>query len=52
MDFVKKLFGKSSDENQLKLKKQSAEEWVVQKGSTILYIGSKAKCETYMSHAV
>ncbi len=51
MKFVKALFGKSTDENQLKLKKEATGEWVVRKGSTVLYIGSKDKCQTYMSHA-
>ncbi|SNT11703.1 hypothetical protein SAMN05421640_2352 [Ekhidna lutea] len=52
MKFVKTLLGKSTDENKLKMKKESAGEWVVRKGSTVLYIGSKDKCETYMSHAM
>ncbi|MEP1033588.1 hypothetical protein [Ekhidna sp.] len=52
MKFVKTLLGKSTDENQLKLKKEAGGDWVVRKGSTVLYIGSKDKCETYMSHAL
>lgn len=49
MSFVKTLLGKS-DKNGLKLIKQSSGDWVVKKGSTVLYIGSKDKCETYMSY--
>ncbi len=52
MKFVKALLGKSTDENQLKLKKDPSGEWVVRKGSTVLYIGSKDKCQTYMSHTM
>ena len=51
MKFVKTLLGKSTDEDQLKLKKESSGEWAVKKGSTVLYIGSKDKCQTYISHA-
>ena len=49
MSFVKTLLGKS-DKNGLKLIKQSSGDWVVKKGSAVLYIGSKDKCETYMSY--
>lgn len=51
MNFVKTLFGKTTDLNQLKLKKESTGEWAVRKGSTILYIGTRDKCETYMNQA-
>lgn len=52
MNFVKALFGKTENESQLKLKKESGNEWVVKKGSRVLYIGTKEKCETYMSNAM
>lgn len=51
MSFIKSIFGgKSADK--LKLTKESSGEWVVKRGSTILYIGPKDKCETYLSHAM
>jgi len=52
MKFVKTLLGKSDDGNQLKMKKEASGDWVVRKGSTVLYIGTRDKCETYMSHAL
>ena len=52
MKFINSLLGKSTNENKLKLKKEADGEWVVRKGSTVLYIGSKDKCQTYMSHAM
>lgn len=52
MKLVKALLGKSNDPNQLRMKKEANGDWVVRKGSTVLYIGPKDKCETYMSHAL
>ena len=52
MNLIKSLLGKSTSDNQLKMKKEASGEWVVRKGSTVLYIGTKDKCETYMSHAL
>lgn len=49
MNFVKILLGKS-DKDGLKLMKQPSGDWVVKKGSTVLYIGSKDKCQTYISY--
>lgn len=51
MSFINSLFG-SKTSDKLKLTKDSNGEWVVMKGSTILYIGSKDKCQTYLSHAM
>ena len=45
-----KLFGKK-DKNQIKLTKSDTGDWMVQKGYSILYIGSKEKCETFMKQA-
>lgn len=52
MNFVKALLGKTTNENQLKMKKEATGDWVVRKGSTVLYIGSKDMCETYISNAL
>jgi len=52
MKFVKTLLGKTADGNQLRLKKEANGEWVVRKGNTVLYIGTKDKCQTYMTHAM
>ena len=45
-----KLFGKR-DKNQIKLTKSDSGDWMVQKGYSILYIGSKEKCETFIKQA-
>jgi hypothetical protein len=51
MSFINSIFGgKTSDK--LKLTKDADGEWVVKKGSTILYIGSKDKCQVYLSHTM
>lgn len=43
-----KLFTK--DENRIKIQKTKEEEiFMVKKGFSILYIGSKEKCEVYMN---
>lgn len=52
MKLMNAIFGKGKDKNQLKLTKQSGSEWVVKKGTTVLYIGSKDMCQTYMSNVV
>lgn len=52
MNFVKTLLGKTESGSQLKLKKEAGEEWVVKKGSRVLYIGTKDMCETYMKNAI
>lgn len=51
MTFINAIFGKKT-QDRLKLTKDADGEWVVKKGSTILYIGSKDKCETYLSHTM
>lgn len=47
---LSKLFS-SGAADKMKLKRSSMNnEWMVQKGSNILYVGSKDKCQTYISH--
>ncbi len=46
---LKTLF-KRLDKDSLRLKKTDSDEWMVQKGTTILYIGTKEKCETFRNH--
>lgn len=48
MKIINTLLGKSDSD--LKLKKEPTGEWVVKKGTTVLYIGSKDKCQIYMTH--
>lgn len=49
MSIIEKLFNKKTP-NQLKLERDPSGEWMVKKGSSILYIGTKDKCVTYMSN--
>lgn len=51
MSLLNSLFG-SKNSDKLKLTKDVSGDWLVKRGSTILYIGSKDKCETYLSHAM
>ena len=44
------LSGKKNDD-QIRLTKSETGDWVVKKGFSILYIGSKEKCETFMKQA-
>ncbi len=46
---LKTLF-KKLDKNSLQLKKGESDEWMVQKGTTILYIGTKEKCKAFRDH--
>jgi hypothetical protein len=47
---IAKLFT-SSSEVKMKLKRSEiGKDWMVQKGSTILYVGPKDKCRSYMQH--
>ncbi len=43
------LFNFKKDINALKLAKSDTGDWMVKKGFSILYIGSKEKCERFMS---
>ena len=49
MKIINTLLGKNTVDD-LKLRKQPSGDWVVKRGSTVLYIGSKDKCETYMAY--
>lgn len=50
MSLLDKIFKK--DSNSFKLSKESTGDWVVRKGSHILYIGTKEKCEIFMSQGL
>ncbi|MEO9871959.1 hypothetical protein [Ekhidna sp.] len=41
---------KRLDKDSLRLKKTESDEWMVHKGTSILYIGTKEKCETFRNH--
>lgn len=43
-------FKKSGDS--VKLKKSDSGDWMVQKGFSILYIGTKEKCETFIKQTL
>ena len=48
MTFLR-LFSNKIEEDKLKLSKtESGDEWMVKKGYSILYIGTKEKCKTFM----
>ena len=47
-----KFLSNKPDDRMKLAKSDSAGEWVVKKGYSILYIGSKDKCKTFMSQAV
>ncbi len=45
---LSKLFSNSTD-SKMKLKRSEiSEDWMVQKGSTILYVGPKENCRKYI----
>ncbi|MFK7953423.1 MAG: hypothetical protein AB8B73_11300 [Ekhidna sp.] len=47
------LFSSKRDNNSIKLaKSKKGDDWVVKKGYSILYIGSKEKCKTFMEHSL
>lgn len=52
MNLIKTLLGKPASNDAFRMSKQPTGDWVVKKGSTVLYIGTKDKCETYLSYAV
>lgn len=53
MSLLKKIFSKQ-DKDALRLQKSDAgdNEWVVKKGFSILYIGTKEKCQIFMSQGL
>jgi len=50
MRLLNTLLGKN--ESDLKLKKEANGDWAVKKGSSVLYIGSKEKCQLYLSNTI
>lgn len=50
MKLFNALLGKK--ESDLKLKKEANGDWAVRKGSSVLYIGSKEKCQLYLSNSI
>ena len=47
-----RLFAKR-DKNQLKIQKsETGDDWVVKKGFSILYIGSKEKCKIFVEQGL
>lgn len=47
-----KLFAKKNDKNRIRLTRSETGDWMVQKGFSILYIGSREKCEIFMRQAL
>lgn len=45
-----RLFNLFAKKDSLKIQRSDAGMWMVKKNYTILYIGSKEKCELYLSH--
>lgn len=43
-----KLFSRKGNDDKIRLTKSQTGDWMVKKGFSILYIGSKEKCETFM----
>ncbi|MEQ9405551.1 MAG: hypothetical protein RIM99_18325 [Cyclobacteriaceae bacterium] len=39
----------SQDKNRLRIQKSDSGSWMVKKGFSILYIGTKEKCQIYMN---
>lgn len=47
-----RLFAKR-DDNELRIQKsESGDDWVVKKGYSILYIGTKEKCKVFMNQGL
>ena len=42
------IFNYKKNDNNVKLAKSDSGDWMVKKGFSILYIGTKEKCETFM----
>ncbi|SNT11684.1 hypothetical protein SAMN05421640_2351 [Ekhidna lutea] len=47
-----KFFAKREDKDRVRLTKSQTGDWMVKKGFSILYIGSKEKCETFMKQTL
>lgn len=47
------VFTRKQDKNGIKLtKSETGDDWMVKRGYSILYIGSKEKCMTFMEHGL
>lgn len=47
------VFTRKHDKNSIKLtKSKTGDDWMVKRGYSILYIGSKEKCTTFMEHGL
>jgi hypothetical protein len=47
------VFTRKHDKNSIKLtKSKTSDDWMVKRGYSILYIGSKEKCMTFMEHGL
>lgn len=46
------IFNFRKNKDSVKLTKSESGDWMVKKGFSILYIGSKEKCETYIKHTL
>ncbi len=47
------VFTRKQDNNSIKLiKSKTGDDWMVKRGYSILYIGSKEKCRTFMEHGL
>ncbi len=51
MNFFK-LFSKRGNDDKIRLTKSKSGDWMVKKGYSILYIGSREKCETFMEQTL
>ncbi len=49
MKIIKGIFNRR-DDNRIQIKKDESGEWTVIKGLSILYIGTKEKCEIFMKY--
>lgn len=48
---ILKFFAGRNEKSEIRLKKSKTGDWMVKKGFSILYIGSKEKCETFIKQA-
>lgn len=47
-----RLFTKKGNDDKIRLTKSQTGDWMVKKGFSILYIGSKEKCEIFMKQTL
>lgn len=51
MNFFR-LFAKKENDNRIRLTKSKTGDWMVKRGFSILYIGSREKCKTFMEQTL